>query len=596
MLSFTLKILRQLANKYYQVGFFIAIFLFLFISVVTFKQVSQLNNSQKVIQHTYDIKLFTEEILTELITVESGKRAFMLGGDIAFLEPYYYSKNLINKRLALLRALVADNKVQIKNVNQLDSLVTLRYALFDKAINEIVEKKHSKYSIEELEQGRKIMDTTRAKIETIQKLESDLLHQRKQENERLKTNTPIYLLVANLLSLLVILIAFNKINTDYKSSVNLVNKYNLSNQTLLQSQKIGNIGQWTLNLDDWKLEINDEHFKQLGYDNSPGPWTFDEYIQNIHPADRHLLNAELLTDIDMEETRQIIYRLMKNNGEYAYLKTQLKRLQNNEKENLIVSVVIDETTNVNIQNELQKRNESLISLNQELSSFNYIASHDLQEPLRKIQMFISRLKDDDQTQLSEKSTEYFTKINESANRMQNLIKDLLAYSRLHKNQQAFEMVNMNVILERVQEEWAQWIEERDVDLQIGKLPTIYGVPFLMQTLFSNLISNAIKYSKAEGRPEIKVSHKIHTKKGENKEKHQVHHIQVSDNGIGFDNAFAEKIFELFQRLHEKQQYPGTGIGLSICKKIAEVHHGSIYAKSQPGVGSTFILELPVHKA
>ena len=459
-----------------------------------------------------------------------------------------------------------------------------------------MEKKHSKYSIEELEQGRKIMDTTRAKIETIQKLESDLLHQRKQENERLKTNTPIYLLVANLLSLLVILIAFNKINTDYKSSVNLVNKYNLSNQTLLQSQKIGNIGQWTLNLDDWKLEINDEHFKQLGYDNSPGPWTFDEYIQNIHPADRHLLNAELLTDIDMEETRQIIYRLMKNNGEYAYLKTQLKRLQNNEKENLIVSVVIDETTNVNIQNELQKRNESLISLNQELSSFNYIASHDLQEPLRKIQMFISRLKDDDQTQLSEKSTEYFTKINESANRMQNLIKDLLAYSRLHKNQQAFEMVNMNVILERVQEEWAQWIEERDVDLQIGKLPTIYGVPFLMQTLFSNLISNAIKYSKAEGRPEIKVSHKIHTKKGENKEKHQVHHIQVSDNGIGFDNAFAEKIFELFQRLHEKQQYPGTGIGLSICKKIAEVHHGSIYAKSQPGVGSTFILELPVHKA
>jgi signal transduction histidine kinase len=231
--------------------------------------------------------------------------------------------------------------------------------------------------------------------------------------------------------------------------------------------------------------------------------------------------------------------------------------------------------------ELAVLNKDLISANHELEQFAYAASHDLQEPLRTISNFTKELQKKNSEKKDEESELYIKYIVSSSAKMQNLIKDLLDFSRVGKNI-SFTMVDCNEILKEVIMEIDAAIKEAKAEIVFEKLPVLTGNATELKRLFQNLISNAIKFQKKGTTPVIKIT-------VEETESEYV--FAVEDNGIGIDEKYIGKLFVVFQRLNNASEYPGTGIGLAICKKIVMLHGGEIWVKSKPGEGSTFYFSI-----
>jgi PAS domain S-box-containing protein len=247
--------------------------------------------------------------------------------------------------------------------------------------------------------------------------------------------------------------------------------------------------------------------------------------------------------------------------------------------------------------ELEKKNIELERMNKELQSFAYISSHDLQEPLRKIQTFASIIQEREAGQLSSSGKENFNRIKGAAERMQILIQDLLTYSRTNTEEKSFEDIHLNEILDEVKEELSEDLESRNVILRIHNLCALKIIPFQFRQLFNNLISNSIKFAKKEQQPIIEIY--SDTAKGAEFEEERLQkdksycRIKFIDHGIGFEPEYNEKIFDVFQRLHSKKDYKGTGIGLAIVKKIVENHDGFIQAKGEIDKGCTFTMYFPI---
>jgi PAS domain S-box-containing protein len=246
---------------------------------------------------------------------------------------------------------------------------------------------------------------------------------------------------------------------------------------------------------------------------------------------------------------------------------------------------------------LEQKNKELSSMNQELASFAYVSSHDLQEPLRKIQTFATRIVETEQDNLSQKGKDYFSRMQNAALRMQTLIEDLLAYSRTNTADKKFEMTDLNQILENSKNDLKELIDEKHAVIDSSTLPELNVIAFQFGQLFNNILSNALKFSKPDVRPHITIRTTIVS--GKSVKEYflppdlSFHHISFKDNGIGFETEHKEKIFEVFQRLHGRSEYSGTGIGLAICKKIVENHGGYIFADSKPDEGATFHVFIPV---
>lgn len=248
------------------------------------------------------------------------------------------------------------------------------------------------------------------------------------------------------------------------------------------------------------------------------------------------------------------------------------------------------------QHDLEEKNLQLLQSNTELDSFTYIASHDLQEPLRKIKTFTSRIIDTPDETLSKNANEYFRRIVSASDRMQNLINALLDYSRTNTSRIPLEKTPLKNIINQVKKDLQELLEENKAVIEMGELPVLNVVPLHFNQLFSNLIINAVKYRKPLVNPKVIITSEIVDADkipGATSLPHDKYYkICFADNGIGFEQKYAGKIFELFQRLHSRFEYEGTGIGLAICKKIVRNHEGIIQAFGQPDVGATFIIYLP----
>lgn len=270
-----------------------------------------------------------------------------------------------------------------------------------------------------------------------------------------------------------------------------------------------------------------------------------------------------------------------------------------EKDKVAGAAVIfkDITERKKTEETLARKAAELARSNAELEQFAYVASHDLQEPLRKIQAFGDRLKSKCDAVKLQDGREYLERMQSAAARMQKLIEDLLTFSRVISATQPFVPVDLGVVTREVLTDLEVRIEQSKARVEVGALPTIEADPLQMRQLLQNLIGNALKFQPPDTQPIIKIYAEIRKSpfagSGEPLPTDELCELTVEDNGIGFDEKYLEKIFSVFQRLHGRNEYEGTGVGLAVCRRITDRHGGTITAKSQPGQGARFIVTLPV---
>jgi PAS domain S-box-containing protein len=328
----------------------------------------------------------------------------------------------------------------------------------------------------------------------------------------------------------------------------------------------------------------------------------DEYANRasydvIHPDDMPAIrtSSEALAkgEIDMF---QIEYRCRHKDGSWRTLEG-IARKYDDETIDLhgIIVNSRDITDRKTAERQLRSYTAKLEQSNRELQEFAYVASHDLQEPLRKVQAFGDRLEKKYAAALSEEGRDYVNRMKNAAGRMQNLINDLLTFSRVATKTQPFQSINLKTITEEVVSDLEVRIEQTGGKVEIGDLPTLQADPLQMRQLLQNLIGNALKFHRAGDAPLVKVYAETVTANDEMRAAadETFCRVVIADNGIGFDEKYLDRIFTVFQRLHGRMEYEGSGIGLAVCRKIVERHGGHINASSEEGKGATFFIDLPV---
>jgi light-regulated signal transduction histidine kinase (bacteriophytochrome) len=286
---------------------------------------------------------------------------------------------------------------------------------------------------------------------------------------------------------------------------------------------------------------------------------------------------------------QVFYRKDGTSFPVELVKTPIKE---GERELGSVLMFKDITERRKAEEILGQRAAELARSNAELEQFAFVASHDLQEPLRKIQAFGDRLKAKCEGIESAEIRDYLDRMQNAAARMRTLINDLLTFSRVIRSSEPFVSVDMGEVTREVMSDLEVLIEKSQAKVDVGKLPSIDADPMQMRQLMLNLLSNALKFQPAGGKPRIKIkARSTNSSAGE-----QFWEFTVQDNGIGFDEKYMEKVFAVFQRLHGRGEYEGTGVGLAVCRRIVDRHHGTITARSKPGDGATFVVSLRARQA
>jgi PAS domain S-box-containing protein len=325
-----------------------------------------------------------------------------------------------------------------------------------------------------------------------------------------------------------------------------------------------------------------------------------DWVKTIHPDDLDNRQSVWQESIVTGKNFEFEQRLMTQSGEYRWhLVRGISRKDKTGKVVMWVGTNTDIQEQVAFKEELEKRvKERTIELektNNELEQFVFVTSHDLQEPMRKIRMF-SELMIDASNDMDPTALRYLGKISSTALRMSTLLKELLNFTQLSREEQ-LEATDLKLLVEQILVDLELMIQQKQAEIITEDLPEIFAVPVQMQQLFYNLIYNALKFAKEGVQPVVTIRAALMNQKEvqvypELLPDKNYYHFIVEDNGIGFDPAYAEQIFHIFQQLHNRNSFGGTGIGLALCKKVVNNHHGHIHAESAPGAGSKFHVILP----
>lgn len=580
-----------------KIVFVLAIFIMLFVSALTYRHMDSITVSSEMVAHSYKVTIEIERLYTTIKDLEIERRNYLLTKNKKLPTQINFSKLIIKHNIDYLKKITSDNPKQKKLIDTIEKLCIEKFKIVDYGLNN-----YSSFTQDELKEnllkGKKIMEQISFKINEMLAIENKLLESRDKKNDSLINFTPKFIYITLFVTIAIISLAFVKISRDLQELQTNNEILDLKNETNKLAEIVGKSGTWHLNLVTNEFIFSDNKFRLLGYEPEEFKPTLESYFEKfVHPEDLETLKQAAEKMIIEGHLPSIIYRVEKKNGETIFIKNIANSFVNTKNEKILIGTTTDVTEEIQTNKNLEDRNRELEANNKELQAFNYVASHDLQEPLRKIQTFISRLIDKEINSVSENGKQYLMKIQDLSERMRLLIDDLLQFSRTNKSEKVFVSTCLNELLENSKLELTQIIEDKKAIITSDSLPHLNVIPFQIQQLFTNLINNSLKYSKENIPPKIDIKVKKVEAKNEDKipfnDKSKFYKITFTDNGIGFDPQYSERIFMLFNRLHNKDEYSGTGIGLAICKKIVDNHKGFIYADGKPNNGAKFTIYLPI---
>lgn len=573
-----------------------AILLIVYITGMFFNQMKSLGRSVDSMSVSSQRLRELDQILSAITSNEASVRSYLLTRDSLYITKRFVTRTSLELPLRKLEIL-ADQKQSGIDPLKLRKLVDERFHFYDTIIKSEKGNKSDEVVLKNLlTRTDSLTDGVRSYIHESSEDEVYNVNQyRIDHNHDMQTSIITSFLLVTI-ALFILLVSLNRINSDLNDLKNLNDELQFVNYTFNKAERIAGISHWKYNLRTRHYTFSENFYSLLGVDPETFKPSLESILPHIHPEDREQV-IKTYTDSLLNKTpTSLVFRIVDKSGDVKYIRSISSFTENSVGNIVKIGVNYDITEQYLNTVSLEENNKHLKAVNAELESFNNIVSHDLQEPLRKIQMFVSRIEEKELNNLSESGRDYFGRIAQSANRMQNLLIDLVNYSRTMKGEKTFVKTDLKKVVDEVLSELSINIEESDALISVAGLPTIKAIPFQIHQLFVNLIANSLKFTVEGRRPEIQI---IGEKVAKGEEYGDVKFdtgkfvkIIVSDNGIGFRQEFAEKIFLLFRRLERDSEYKGTGIGLAICKRIVDNHNGYMFAEGEPGKGSKFIIFLP----
>lgn len=593
-----MKILTLYKNsQVFKIALAIAIVVVCYIGSMFYYQMEKLDATVELIANSNETQIELEKLLSIISIYETSLRSYIITKEDSYIENRFLSRGQIEESIKRLEALTVNNALRNKDIDRLKKIIDYRFKLFRQTYI-IAESKNSGPK----DLNAKLLESSKA-TEVMKSFVTEIIFSESRKTKFQNDNHQFglrdsiitaFLLV--ILSLLILLLSFQKMDIDIDELKKANDALKLLNESYNAAEKTAGFGYWMVNLETKKYTFSDNLFRLMGVE----PNTFEPNIENsikyIHPDDVEYVTKVHQDSLINHQSTSIIFRFLTPSGDVKYIMGVGSFTTDGNGDLVKIGVNYDITNQYKKTLELENNNKELKYINTELEAFNNIVSHDLQEPLRKIQMFISRLEEKELDSISQQGKEYFSKVRVAANRMQTLLIDLVNYSRTIKGDKVFVSTDLNAVLGEILQDLSSNIEDKKANIQIGKLPTISAIPFQIKQLFINLISNSLKYSKEDTVSEISITSKNITDKEAREykitDKDAYYKIVVADNGIGFKQEYAEKIFLLFKRLETDSKYSGTGLGLAICSRIVDNHKGFIKVKGKPNVGAKFFIFLP----
>ena len=576
--------------------FVFSIAIIFFISAVTYRHISSLKDTSAVLGKCFKIHLELEHLISHMKDAEIGQRAYIISKNKDYLKPFSNTEKSITKSLRVLDSLTDDNSNHKKELVLITNLIKQRQDFLIRSTELIDQKEYDYFKFaSNLSEGNKIMMLLREKINAMIEVETKKFKLQHSQYDNTINNTPLLIYSTLLITLILISISFTRMNRNLVHLKKINDKLLINIEANNFSEVVGSFGNWQIDLQSGKQSYSDNLFRLLGV----APHSFvpckKEFYKFIHPDDIKYVNekTEILNADGVLPT--LVFRIIRKDKQIRYFRTRGEISKNLLQAKTLIATTIDVTEEILATKFIEDRNRELELNNKELFEFNHIASHDLQEPLRKIETFLSRFQDKELETLSEYGKMCTQKIKSSTNRMRILIEDLLQFSQTTKTEKVFEKSNLNNLFENSKLAMMQIIEETSTTLHCDNLPTLTVIPFQIQQLFTNLINNSIKYRKPDEPAIIKIKSNLIIANSDSRlpyNNQKYYKISFEDNGIGFEQEYAEEIFTLFKRLHNKDEFEGSGIGLAICKKIIENHKGYIFANGIPDGGATISIFLP----
>jgi signal transduction histidine kinase/CHASE3 domain sensor protein len=603
-----------MSRTYVRIFFLGILVVLISVALLTFSNLNNYTEEVRLIRHSNRVLTAIQTVMFSVRDAETGHRGYQLTRDTTYLEPYYESLRQLPNQIAMLDSLLAGDEIQSERADTLESKIENQFAIISQILANARRSSlyMDRYESSLLAHGKNNMNQIRKLAQDITGHEEAKFRDLISNETDFRTTAPIALLLYTLVALAAVTFLFTRVLDSLRSrdeaeeklreSIQNLRKEGLAREerelVLSEAESLANMGSWkwyesTGNI-VWSSGLYPIFNKEQGTQA-----TWESFLEHVHPEDKSAA-THFFEQVKRRESRLETTFRIDVDGRFRYLMVVARPKENPGTHQVdVLGIVLDQTEQKVYETQLQQFTAELQRSNQDLEQFAYVASHDLQEPLRKIRAFGDRLTAKYQSILEEQGSDYVSRMQSAAARMQILIEELLSFSRVSRPGFLTEDLDVNMIVSEIKDDLEAQIRREKATLTVGKLPNIRGERSQIKRLLQNLISNSVKFHKNGVGAQVDISgHVIRGADVQNEFNVQLPNlkyakIEVKDDGIGFDEKYLEKIFTIFQRLHGRAEYEGTGIGLAICRKIVTNHGGFITARSEENKGSVFIVILPI---